>query len=178
MDFSGDSDLVSIDLGVGNCLFDPGFTGCEMMSLAVWIKILDLPSDLRGGIFTTRRNMITFGTQIYTTTHSIANYIIAAKGNTEYEIFNYYPDGWYHVVLTLDHNAGVMKMYQNGQYKEEDDNPYVTSHTYSLGTNTLVIGRESTEENDEYGNFQIDELNVFSHVLSTSNIQALYSQGI
>ena len=151
------------------------------MSLAVWINILGLPhgGETRGGIISTRANSIKYGTQIYSTKYSIANYILTAPGNTEYEVFNYYPTGyptgWYHVVLTLDTAAGEMMMYENGLYKESHDSLTVSGTTYSQGTNTVWFGRESTTYDQYYGNNQIDEFMVFDYILSSSDIIALSS---
>ena len=148
------------------------------MSLAVWIKILSLPenSATLGGVITTREDSLEKGTQIYTSIHAIANYVLTAPGDKEYEVFGYYPTGWYHVVLTLDIYAGEMLMYENGLYDDMDNSPYESSYTYTHGTNTVVFGRESTTDDQYYGNNQIDELMVFDYILSSTDIISLYNQ--
>ncbi len=150
------------------------------MSLAVWIKILTVPEngETRGGILTTRANSIKYGTQIYSTS-SLANYVMTAPGAIDktYEVFEPYPSGWYHVVLTLDTYASDFLMYENGAFADQDTSPYESGIGYTLdGTNTVVFGRESTTDDYYYGNNQIDELMVFNYILSSNEIISLYNQ--
>ncbi len=130
--------------------------------------------ETRGGVITTRANSIRRGTQIYTTKFGLANYIFTAPGDKKYEIFDYYPTGWFHVVLTLD-IAGGMHRYIDGGYVDSDTDPYISTVGYTLdGTNTVVFGRESTTYDEYYGHVQIDELMVFDYILDNNQIITLY----
>ena len=114
LDFTGNQDWASLSPNDEyECIVDPGSNQCKQMSVSVWISILGLPENdaTSGGILTTRDGMFTYGTQIYHTMHGLINYIVTAPGNKEFELYGFYPEGWFHCVLTFDRVSSILKRY-------------------------------------------------------------------
>ena len=98
--------------------------------------------------------------------------------NLKYEVFNSYPSGWFHTVLTLDNNDERMMRYVNGVHEDRNEWPYESSSSGSVTpiANTVVFGRDTVKRDNYYGDVQIDELLVFNSVLTADDVQDLYVQ--
>ena len=184
LDFSsGTRDWVSVTYDQPNCLTAPGTPGCERMTVALWIRVLGLPHeyDTIGGILTTKADRYDYtesGTVIYTSRYGIINCVFVTPENLKYEVFNSYPYGWFHTVLTLDTHDERMMRYVNGVYEDRNEWPYESSSSGSITpiANTAVFGRDTVQRDNYYGDFQVDEVLVFNSVLTLDDVQDLYAQ--
>ena len=98
-----------------------------------------------------------------------------ADGNT---VANYIGPGifynaWNHVVVTVDRTSGVVTFYVNGTPTAVTAPPMPTGSIDTPGT-TLLIGESRLGLQAE---ITIDELEIFKHVLTPQEIQAIYNAG-
>lgn len=85
-------------------------------------------------------------------------------------------DGWSHVVVTF--NNGVGKIYINGDLKITSTSGYFPNNTYTYGDtdDTFNIGRLGYL-NQQHWKGLIDELAIWSDVLSDEDVSKLYNNG-
>ena len=81
------------------------------------------------------------------------------------------PTGWTHVVLHYvgPNNGQGISVYFNGVEVVSDTSRYAFPN--SAGDGRLVLGRESTDIDNNYGSVDVDELFFFNQTLSDQNIQ-------
>lgn len=82
---------------------------------------------------------------------------------------------WYHVVVTFDASGPTMKMYVNGVEETVTITVSTFSGTIQNGTAPFQVGADTFDGGKYDG--MIDELGVWSRVLSQSDVTALYNGG-
>ncbi|MBF0426464.1 MAG: LamG domain-containing protein [Magnetococcales bacterium] len=86
---------------------------------------------------------------------------------------NFNQNNWYHIVLTRNGSTGAVVMYVNGT---SDASGTPTSGTVSVGTNRFTLGLiyNGTSVSGNWKGY-LDDLVIYSKVLSSSEVSTLYS---
>ena len=80
------------------------------------------------------------------------------------------PTGWTHVVL--NYNGERIIIFYNGAEKTTGSK---TDRPITAGDGRIVVGRATTDKNDEYGTVKVDELILFNQALSHNAMKLIYN---
>jgi hypothetical protein len=163
--------------GSNSTIVTNSFPGNTTWSVALWMKVTSNPSGRAGGSSAvgmtngTNSGNFNIGVRIDGSAYLTFSTYNGGGGNTINGSYNMDDSAWHFVVATI--NSSTMTLYM--------DNSLVgsTSVTYSAtwGGSVLSIGSNSWNSNSYFGTGDIDELGIWSKVLSTQEITDLYNGG-
>jgi prepilin-type N-terminal cleavage/methylation domain-containing protein len=95
------------------------------------------------------------------------------RGNYVYYLNTFSPNVWYHVAVTFDSETGEAKLFINGQKVAEKD----LGITIVSPNNAIKSIGKYSNRTDGFLRASIDEVAVFSRVLSEDEIEDVYARG-
>jgi len=82
-------------------------------------------------------------------------------------------DTWFHIVGTWDNSTGDAKLYVDGSLASTGSGTTVTFD----GSAPLNVGRRSFSGEEDYSDYQVDDIRIYNKVLSDSEVSNLHSTG-
>jgi len=160
--FNGVEGTKSISVPNSNSL---NFGSNTNFSISVWVK----PVGVSGDIIEKANGDGTIGYKLYMV-NDVAGYarIRDVSGNDVYSTISLSPNKWNHIVAVFN-RWGNLQTYVNGLLQDTDS---IVSVRDITNTYPLVIGTGKQRSNDFNG--AIDELRIYSKILSPAEINQLY----